>query len=230
MSGGWRFRTRSPIRFSRDYVSKAYSDGVPATGPTRPLPITDPAELRAALGTGDERERLVLEMRYGLADGRLHSLARIGRELGVSAERVRQLEARALDRLESRLPGGPARSFPRSAPASLEPAGGPARQRFLRPWTLLLLWLKPAHGADVRARLGELGMPGADYRFLRGLEAEGLLRSTWTQGGAGGPDRRVYSLTDEGLDELEREVQALGNVASTLAGFFERRQRERTAS
>ncbi len=72
---------------------------MPATGPTRPLPITDLDELRAALGDQDERERFVIEMRYGLADGRQHSLAWIGRRLRLSAERVRQLEAQALARL-----------------------------------------------------------------------------------------------------------------------------------
>ncbi len=82
-------------------MSKAYSWSVPATGPTRPLPITDPDELRAALSGEDERERLVLELRYGLVDGDQHSLARIGRRLGVSAERVRQLEREALAKLRT---------------------------------------------------------------------------------------------------------------------------------
>ena len=199
---------------------------MPGTGPTRPLPITDPDELRAALARQDERERFVLEMRYGLTDGRQHSLAWIGRRLGLSAERVRQLEAKALDRLGSpeRDPSGPRTRRPRRA---LESSGTPARQRFLRPWTLLLLWLRPAHGADIRERLGRLGMPGADYRFLRRLEAEGLLRSVWRPGGGVGPDRRVYSLTDEGLDELERDSEALANVRDALDTFFERQRRER---
>jgi DNA-binding PadR family transcriptional regulator len=168
-------------------------------------------------------------MRYGLADGIEHSLAWIGRRLGLSAERVRQLEARALDRLASQEAGPPAiRQIARSTPSPpADPTGATARQRFLRPWTLLLLWLEPAHGADIRERLNALGMPGADYRFLRQLEAEGLLRSRWAPGGGIGPDRRVYSLTDEGLEQLERDAEALANVADTLATFFERRRRER---
>jgi DNA-binding PadR family transcriptional regulator len=199
---------------------------VPATGPTRPLPITDPDELRAALAGEDEREPLVLELRYGLVDGSQHSLAWIGRQLGVSAERVRQLESRALDRLGSR--GGAMPPHPGDRPhpieSPLEGGGAPARQRFLRPWTLLLLWLKPAHGADVKERLSALGMPGADYRFLRRLEAEGVVSSTWAPGGGIGPLRRVYTLTDEGVEELERNAEAFGNVADTLAELFERRQ------
>ena len=165
-------------------------------------------------------------MRYGLADGRQRSLAWIGRRLGLSAERVRQLEARALDRLGNGESPAPAlQSVPRREPASRSEHGAtPARQRFLRPWTLLLLWLEPAHGADVKERLARLGMPGADYRFLRRLESQGLLRSTWVPGGGIGPERRVYSLTDAGLEQLERDAEALGKVAETLGAYFERRR------
>ena len=189
---------------------------MPATGPTRPLPITDPEELRAALEGQDERERRVLEMRYGLLDGLPQSLARIGRHLGLSAERVRQLEARALARL-----GAAERPAPELRP-NVPPPGGPARQRFLRPWTLMLLWLRPAHGAEVNERLGELGMPTADYRFLRRLEAEGLLESKWARGADVGPDRRVYALTTEGREQLERDALGLAAAADVLAVFFER--------
>lgn len=207
-------------------MSEAYSWDVPATGPTRPLPITDPHQLRLALGSHDERERVVLELRYGLADGHQHSLADIGRRLGLTAERVRQLEARALERLGSGERRPPARQpRRRGTPASpVDSPGTPARQRFLRPWTLMLLWLDPAHGADVKERLSKLGIPGADYRLLRRLEAGGLLRSTWVAGGGIGPDRRVYSLTEKGLEQLERDAEALRNVADTLATFFERRR------
>jgi RNA polymerase primary sigma factor len=60
-------------------------------------------ELQSALGALDERRRLVLEMRYGLNGHRKHTLEEIGERLGVSRERVRQLEARALYAL--RTPG-----------------------------------------------------------------------------------------------------------------------------
>ena len=204
---------------------------MPGTGPTRPLPITDLDELRAALGGQDERERFVIEMRYGLADGRQRSLAWIGRRLRLSAERVRQLEAQALERLGSQAhaPPAPRPNGQRAPQAPIESPRAPARQRFLRPWTLLLLWLEPAHGADLRERLAALGMPSADYRFLRRLEAEGLLRSTWRHGQGVGPDRRVYSLTDAGLEQLERDAEALANVADTLAAFLDRHGRRPAA-
>ncbi|MFL5923388.1 MAG: RNA polymerase sigma factor RpoD/SigA [Gaiellaceae bacterium] len=59
------------------------------------------ADVLALLG---ERERAVLVFRYGLNDSEPKTLEEIGRRLGVSRERVRQLETEALKRL-ARLPG-----------------------------------------------------------------------------------------------------------------------------
>ena len=46
-----------------------------------------------------EREAIVLKMRFGMVDGRERTLGEIGEELGVSRERVRQIEAEALAKL-----------------------------------------------------------------------------------------------------------------------------------
>jgi RNA polymerase primary sigma factor len=59
-------------------------------------------ELGALLGALSEREREVVERRFGLGGRDEESLADIGRRLGVSRERARQIEARALAKM--RLP------------------------------------------------------------------------------------------------------------------------------
>ena len=61
-------------------------------------------EVRSALDSLDDRLRLVLQLRFGLAGQRPQSLVEVGRELGVTYERARQLEARALDKLRNVAP------------------------------------------------------------------------------------------------------------------------------
>lgn len=53
-------------------------------------------ELKQALALLSPRERLVITLRYGIGDGYSRTLVEVGKELGVSHERARQLEARAL--------------------------------------------------------------------------------------------------------------------------------------
>jgi RNA polymerase primary sigma factor len=56
-------------------------------------------QIRSALGILSERERQVLEMRFGLLDGRDNTLEEVGRFFGVTRERIRQIEAKALRKL-----------------------------------------------------------------------------------------------------------------------------------
>jgi RNA polymerase primary sigma factor len=56
-------------------------------------------QVESALMELNARERQVLRMRFGLEDGRDRTLGEIGEELGVSRERVRQIEAEALAKL-----------------------------------------------------------------------------------------------------------------------------------
>ena len=56
-------------------------------------------QLEGVLDTLNDRERRVLELRFGLRDGRSRTLEEVGREFGVTRERIRQIEAKALRKL-----------------------------------------------------------------------------------------------------------------------------------
>jgi RNA polymerase primary sigma factor len=56
-------------------------------------------ELHRALALLTPRERSVITLRYGIGDGRSRTLLEVGKELGISRERVRQLEVVALMKL-----------------------------------------------------------------------------------------------------------------------------------
>lgn len=74
-------------------------------------------QLGALLGRLDEREAEVIRLRFGLAEGEPRTLADVGRALGVSRERTRQIEKRALAKLRR---GAEARGLR----GALEPLGG----------------------------------------------------------------------------------------------------------
>jgi RNA polymerase primary sigma factor len=78
-------------------------DFVQDTRELSPAEATDREMLRhhltEALNRLPEREAHILRLRYGLEDGEMHTLEEVGRAIGVTRERVRQLEAQALNRL-----------------------------------------------------------------------------------------------------------------------------------
>ncbi|GHA92294.1 MULTISPECIES: RNA polymerase sigma factor [Streptomyces] len=55
--------------------------------------------LEVVLSTLGERERKVVQLRYGLDDGRPRTLEEIGRIFGVTRERIRQIESKTLNKL-----------------------------------------------------------------------------------------------------------------------------------
>ncbi len=56
-------------------------------------------QLGGVLDTLTDREKRVLELRFGIEDGRPRTLEEVGREFGVTRERIRQIEAKALRKL-----------------------------------------------------------------------------------------------------------------------------------
>lgn len=57
------------------------------------------SELSEVLGTLTDREENVLRLRFGLVDGRTRTLEEVGKGFGVTRERIRQIEAKALRKL-----------------------------------------------------------------------------------------------------------------------------------
>jgi len=56
-------------------------------------------QLDGVLDTLTDREKRVLELRFGIEDGRSRTLEEVGKEFGVTRERIRQIEAKALRKL-----------------------------------------------------------------------------------------------------------------------------------
>src|SRR5438309_6724966 len=81
----------------------ALADRIEDGGAANPVEAAQTALLRVALeavlATLNARERRVIQLRYGLIDSREHSLKEVGQRVGVTRERIRQIEARALRKL-----------------------------------------------------------------------------------------------------------------------------------
>jgi RNA polymerase primary sigma factor len=67
--------------------------------------------VREALGSLPTREREVMELRFGLEDGRVRTLEEVGRAFGVTRERIRQIEAKTLAKLRHPNAAQPLRDF-----------------------------------------------------------------------------------------------------------------------
>ena len=52
------------------------------------------------LGALDDRQQQILRLHFGMTDGRCRSLEEIGKQLGISKERARQLERQAMEKLQ----------------------------------------------------------------------------------------------------------------------------------
>ena len=58
-------------------------------------------QIKEILNDLSPKERKILEMRHGLMDGIYHTLEEVGKEFGVTRERIRQIEAKALERIRT---------------------------------------------------------------------------------------------------------------------------------
>ena len=67
--------------------------------------------VRDALATLPRREREVMELRFGLEDGRVRTLEEVGKAFGVTRERIRQIEAKTLAKLRHPNAARPLRDF-----------------------------------------------------------------------------------------------------------------------
>jgi RNA polymerase primary sigma factor len=56
-------------------------------------------QVQEVLNSLTDRESRVLKLRFGLEDGRTRTLEEVGREFGVTRERIRQIEAKAIRKL-----------------------------------------------------------------------------------------------------------------------------------
>lgn len=78
-----------------DYISDAYAQDPEALCEESSLK----RDLRRALSELTERERRVLELRFGIEDGRMRTLEEVGAIFKVTRERIRQIEAKSLRKL-----------------------------------------------------------------------------------------------------------------------------------
>jgi RNA polymerase primary sigma factor len=90
----------TPVGDEDDWLAALAEDGEEPPLDHTALSTLRGAELQDVLSTLSHRERKVLELRYGLDGSDARTLEEVGRALGVTRERVRQIESRALMKLE----------------------------------------------------------------------------------------------------------------------------------
>jgi len=86
-----------------DEDDKSFGDFIEDQGAENPSEMAGSLilkeKIRDVLGTVSERERQVLELRFGLVDGYGRTLEELGRQFKVTRERIRQIEAKALKKM-----------------------------------------------------------------------------------------------------------------------------------
>jgi DNA-binding PadR family transcriptional regulator len=95
---------------------------------------------------------------------------------------------------------------------------------------LRILYEKPNYGLQLLEEIEERSCgchklePGSIYTVLRRMEQKGLLASSWEKGKAG-PQRRVYTVTERGVDVLKTGLSTIvrrKQLFDDLIGFYKR--------
>jgi RNA polymerase primary sigma factor len=117
-------RVRDILRVSQETISLeqpmgeddfSLSDMLEDQGAVAPSEAATRAMLNRAIGEAlgelSERERKVVRLRFGLEDGEMHTLEEVGREFGVTRERIRQIESKTLAKLRHPMHSGHLRDY-----------------------------------------------------------------------------------------------------------------------
>ncbi len=93
----------TPVGAEGDQVLGSLLADPKASNPREDLAHQELAELtRRGLATLSPREEKVLRMRFGIGQRTEHTLEAVGQDFNVTRERIRQIEAKALDKLRRR--------------------------------------------------------------------------------------------------------------------------------
>ena len=104
----WQSRAKSPRRGLVSHLKRMHKDRIALEVPISAanyLGILSGIQgnmvtrINAVLDTLDFRESRIVRLRFGLEDGRRKTLEEVGREFGVTRERIRQIEAKAFRKL-----------------------------------------------------------------------------------------------------------------------------------
>ncbi len=178
-------------------------------------------QVEAVLDSLTGRERRVLQLRFGLEDGRARTLEEVGKEFNVTRERIRQIEAKALRKLRHPSPQPQAEGLPGVSPSEVADLGRarvgrhgacrpaqsePGYARFLRP---------RLHGVDVRATVR------VDRSRFRRSSCQSLQQTDWNRRGA---DADVFRAADAGSRPAGRAWQSRTFIrVASVAGSHDRR-------
>lgn len=105
---------------------------------------------------------------------------------------------------------------------------GGRRGFWMEPFVLLLIAEKPSHGYELASKLSEFGIfisgvgqMGNLYRLLSQLENMGLVVTDWDTE-TPGPAKKIYKITEYGLEVLENYTRELSNLKKSIDSFLER--------